>query len=291
VSNVEVQERATIEARVHAPLQLPLERLIRPTKRRLRLRDFVRDAPVIRVLAARDLKVRYKQSVLGPLWLVFQPLALLAGFLVAFQGLADVEVSGVPYVVFALVGLSVWSFFQAAMTIGTASVITNANLVRFTPCPRLAFPVASVIASLPAFGVTAGGALVATTVTGYLSAKVLFLPLALLWLLLLTLGIAAISSSLAVRYRDINSALPFLLQVGVFLAPVGYSLADLSSTVRVFVDLNPLTGIIEAARWMVLSGYEPSIEPIIASLAGTAFLAIAGWRLFSSRETTMADDI
>ena len=136
-------------------LEAPVERVIKPAKRRLKARDLIGDAPIVRVLAGRDFKVKYKQSVLGPLWLVFQPLALLAAFVVAFQGLGDVETSGFPYAVFALVGLTVWSFFQAAMTIGTASVVTNANYVRFTPCPRPAFPMAAIIASLPAFGVTA----------------------------------------------------------------------------------------------------------------------------------------
>jgi ABC-type polysaccharide/polyol phosphate export permease len=291
VSNAEVQDRATFEAPVPAPLELPVERLIKPTKRRLRLRDFVKDAPVVRVVTARDLKVKYKQSVLGPLWLVIQPLALLAGFLVAFKGLAGVETAGLPYVVFALTGLCVWSFFQAAMTIGTASLISSSNLIRFTPCPRVAFPLASVIASLPAFGVTAIGAVVATSITGHLSVKVLLLPLALIWLLLLTLAVVSISSSLAVRYRDVNSALPFLLQVGVFLAPIGYPLAEVSSTARALLGLNPLTGVMEAARWMVLSEYQPDIEPIAISLAATVLLALAGWRMFSRRETTMADEI
>ena len=282
--------RATLESPPAVPLVLPVERLIRPSKRRLRLRDFVADAPVVRVLAVRDMKVKYKQSVLGPIWLVIQPLALLIGFLVAFKGLAGVD-TGQPYVVFTLVGLSVWSYFQAAITIGTASLISNSNLIRFTPCPRLAFPAASVVSSLPSYAVTASGALVATAITGDLSFKVLLLPLALFWLVILTLAVISISSSLAVRYRDVNSALPFILQVGVFLAPIGYSLADLSPTARAVIDLNPLTGIMEGTRWMVLSGYQPSIEPIIASLGGTAFLAFAGWQLFSRRETTMADDI
>src|SRR5829696_8603685 len=111
------------QAPAFPPLESPEVRRIRPTKRRVKLADFYRDAPVIRVLAARDFKVKYKQSLLGPLWLFFQPLALLAGFLIAFRGLADVE-SGTPYVPFALVGLSAWAFFQAAMTIGTAAFIT-----------------------------------------------------------------------------------------------------------------------------------------------------------------------
>lgn len=251
----------------------------------------VADVSIIRVLAARDFKVKYKQSLLGPLWLVFQPLALLAAFLVAFQGLADVGSSGLPYVLFALVGLSVWAFFQASMTIGTASVVTNISFVRFTPCPRHAFPIAAVIASLPSWAVTASGAVIAAAALGELSTRVLLLPIALIWLCLMTLGSVAITSALTVRYRDVNNALPFLLQVGVFFAPVGYALADLSQTMRVIIGLNPLTGAIEASRWMALDAYKPSVEPILVSLAVTAVLVLVGWRYFTLRETTMADEI
>ena len=129
------------------------------------------------------------------------------------------------------------------------------------------------IASLPAFAVTAAGALVAAAVSGYLSPRAFLLPFGLVWLFLLTAGIVAIASALAVRFRDVLSALPFLLQVGLFLAPIGYPLADLGDTVRTLVSLNPLTGVIEAWRWMMLSGYEPSFESIGVSLGLTAFLA------------------
>ena len=271
-------------------LESPSVRLVRPTKRRLRLHDFYRHRQVIRVLAGRDFKVKYKQSIFGPLWLVFQPLALLAAFLVAFRGLADVR-SGTSYVPFALVGLSVWAFFQASMTIGTASVITNGTLVRFTPCPRLAFPVAGIIASLPAYGVTIVGALIAAAVNGIVSPRMLLLPVGLIWLFVLTGGLVALTSSLTVRYRDLMSAMPFLLQVGVFFAPVGYSLSALSSTVRVLVDLNPLTGVMEAWRWMLLSGYGPSFEPIAVSLLLTPLIAVCGWVVFGRLETTMGDEI
>ena len=278
----------------HAPTFPPLEdaqvRRIRPTKRRARLGDFFRDAPVIQVLATRDFKVKYKQSVLGPLWLVFQPLALLAGFLVAFRGLADVQ-SGVPYVPFAMVGLSAWAFFQAAMTMGTAAFITNFMLVRFTPCPRLAFPVAGLIASVPSFLVTILGALIAAVVTGLLAPTAILIPLGFVWLFVLTAGVVGITASLSVRYRDIISALPFFLQVGLFLAPVGFPLSELSPTVRTILDLNPLTGLMEAWRWMLLDGYTPSFEPIGVSLVLTPLIALLGWRVFSRMETTMADEI
>jgi ABC-type polysaccharide/polyol phosphate export permease len=266
-------------------------KVIAPAKRRLRVGDLLREGDVIRVLAARDFKVKYKQSLLGPAWLVFQPLALLAAFFIAFRGLGDVQTSGISYAAFTLVGLSVWAYFQASMTIGAASVITNMNYVRFTPCPRPAFPLAALIASLPACLVTIVGALAVAIPSDPVSPRILLLPLGMLWLVALTAGVVAIASSVAVRYRDIISALPFLLQVGVFLAPIGYSLPGLSDGVRTLVYLNPLTGLIEAWRWMFFAGYHPSPGPIVLSLAATGALLVSGWLLFSRLETTMADEI
>ena len=273
------------------PLEADIRRVIVPAKRRLGVRDVFAHGAVIRVLAVRDFKAKYKQSVLGPLWLVFQPAALLAAFLVAFRGLGDVQTSGVPYIVFALVGLSAWTFFQASMTIGASSVLTNAAFVRYTPCPRTSFPTAAIIASLPSFAITAVAAVIAAAATGYLSARVLLLPFGLAWLLVLTMGAAWFVSAFAVRYRDVISALPFLLQVGVFFAPVGYSLAGLSPVMRKVVELNPLTGLIETWRWMMLSGYSPHLPAIAISVGMTVVIAVTGWYVFSRLETTMADVI
>ena len=286
----QAQERQRAETQIGSPDRLG-ERLIVPAKRRVRARDLPGEASVIRVLAARDFKVKYKQSLLGPLWLVFQPLALLAAFLIAFRGIGNAHTSSVPYAVFTLVGLTAWSFFSASMTIGTNSVITNVAFVRFTPCPRPAFPLAAIIASLPSFAVTGTGALVAAAITGDLSARAVLLPAALAWLLLLTAGVIGILASLAVRYRDIISALPFVLQLGLFITPIGYSLAGLSTTVRILVDLNPLTGLIEAMRWMVFRTYYPSLGSVAVSLVATPIIALASWLIFSRLETTMADDI
>src|SRR5205823_3675806 len=149
-------------------LELPTRRVIKPVERRVKLGDIWRARQVIRVMVARDFKAKYKQSLLGPLWLIFQPLALLAALFVAFRNLANVQ-PGIPYSVFALTGLSAWAFFQASMTIGTASIVSNIMLVRFTPCPRFAFPISGVIVSLPAWGVTTAGALLTAAATGVLS--------------------------------------------------------------------------------------------------------------------------
>lgn len=276
-----------------APTELedPTDRTIVSQKRRIRLRDISRQAGVIRVLAVRDFKAKYKQSVLGPIWVAFQPFALLVAFLVAFRGLGNVQAEHVPYVAFALVGLSAWAFFQAAMIIGTSSIVSNITFVRYTPCPRWAFPVSATVASLPSLGITLIAAAVATVATGVLSVRVLLLPLAIVWLVALTIALIGICSSLAVRYRDVISALPFLLQVGVFFAPVGYGLQKLSPLVRGIVEFNPMTGLIEALRWIMLKGYEPTLLPIGISLTLTVLLAIVSWRLFTRLETTMADEI
>lgn len=281
----------TLAVEFPVALEDPTERVIVPAKRRVKFSHLRRDWPVIRVLAGRDFKLKYQQSVLGPIWLIIQPLALLAAFLVAFRGLGNVQVNNEPYVVFALCGLSAWSFFQASMTIGTASVITNFQYVRFTPCPRTAFPIAGTLASLPSFGVVALAAVVGSAATGHLTVRVLLLPVALAWLLLLTASVIGITSALAVRYRDVISALPLVLQVGVFLAPVGYSLSSLSPTIRHLVELNPLTGVIETLRWIILGGYDPLLVPVLIAVVLTVVLAFAGWRIFSRLETTMADEI
>lgn len=271
-------------------LESPEIKRIVPAKRRLRVAELRHHLPVISVLASRDFKVKYKQSLLGPLWLFFQPFALFAAFLVAFRGRGAVG-HGIPYVVFALTGLIVWSFFQAAVTIGTASIITNYHLVRFTPCPRLAFPLAGIVASLPSLLVPALAALVAAAVTGTLSPRVLLLPFLFAWLVVLTAGVVALACSLAVRFRDIISVLPFMLTLGLFLAPVGYPLSGLSHGLRGVIDVNPLTGLLEACRWMMLSGYQPSVAAIAISLVASSAVVTLGWRVFTRLETTMADEI
>jgi ABC-type polysaccharide/polyol phosphate export permease len=284
------ENAAALAAHDAPPLESPAIRRIVPAKRRVRLSDLHRDLPVISVLAGRDFKVKYKQSALGPLWLVFQPFALFAGFLIAFRSRTALG-DGIPYIVFALSGLTVWSFFQASMTIGISSLITNFQLVRFTPCPRLAFPVAGILASLPSLVVPAAGAIIAAAIAGVLSPRVLLLPLGLSWLFLLTVGIVMLGCSLAVRFRDIISVVPFILSLGLFLAPVAYPLSGLSTLVRDLVELNPLTGILEACRWMMLSAYHPSLRAIAISAVVSGALVTLGWRVFTRLETTMADEI
>src|SRR3954451_5837880 len=268
----------------------PPEILITPVKHRISLRDLTRNAGLIRVLVARDLKVKYKQSVLGPIWLVFQPFALLVAFVVGFHSVGHVDTGGVPYALFTLTGLSVWVYFSSASITGAMSLIGNTNLVRYTSCPRLPLMVATLLASVPAFIVPAGAAIVAALADGYHPVSLVLAPVVAAWLFLLTVAFTAILSSLAVRYHDVPAALPFLLQAGVFFAPVAYPTDQLSGLARTLVSLNPLTGVIEAWRWCVLD-VPPGGFALPASLLLTGVVAVLAWMVFGRLEVTMTDDI
>jgi lipopolysaccharide transport system permease protein len=244
---------------------------------------------VSRVIAARDYKAKYKQSLLGPAWLLLQPALLLLGVLVAFKG-TDAT-APIPLVLFAASGLASWVFFQAAMIIGTASISGNWNLVRRTACPRLALPTGAVLASLPAFAVPCAVAIVIAAVNGQLSAKAFLLPVVLIWLLVLTVSFCLFTSAVTVYFRDLNSALPFLLQVGLFITPVAYPRTLLGEPLETVMLFNPLTGVIEASRWTIVGDASIDGGAIAIGLVLTAVAAIVGFFTFWRLEPMMADYI
>ena len=266
-----------------------LETIVRPTRARARPHDIVLYAPLIRVISMRDLKARYKQSLLGPVWLVVQPLTLLGAYIVGFRGVSHIGTGHVPYAVFALAGITMWAYFQAVAVAGTASFVSNGALVGQTACPRIAFPVATLFSCLPSFLVPLVASLIASAATGVTSVRWLLLPLPALWMLFVTAGIVSITSSVTVRFRDMLQVMPFLLQLGAFVVPVGYPVATLSDKLRIVVSLNPLTGIIEAWRWAMLDGNRPYMLSLYLSLGVGALVIALGWRTFARAEVKMAD--
>jgi lipopolysaccharide transport system permease protein len=262
-----------------------------PGARRARISDIWRSRAVARVLASRDVKIKYKQSLLGPPWLVLQPLGMLAALIVAFHGVASVNTQGVPYAPFALTGLAVWTLIQMTLVNGTVSFLTNALLIRRVPSPRIAFISGSVLSNLPAPAVILVGAVVSLLVTGQgLPLQALLFPLLVVWLLAFTYALVTILASLAVRFRDVQSLLPFWSQAGLFLTPVGYALASAPGNTKDVLTFNPLSGLFELTRWSLL-GTDLSSLPVVVSAVFSVFLLWASWQIFSRLEITFADVI
>jgi homopolymeric O-antigen transport system permease protein len=261
-----------------------------PRATRFRLRDVLSYWPLLRALASRDLKARYKQSALGPAWLVFQPLALLAAFAVGFRSIANVRTAGVPYLLFALSGLVVWTYFQAVAMSAVGSIVNNYALVRWTACPRVVLPLASLISNLPSLLITTLASVITAGAMGYLWIGSLLLPVVFVWMFFLVLAFALFVSSITVRARDVISVMPFLLQVMVFLVPVGYATKQLSPILRALISVNPLTGLIDVVRWSLL-GVKPSVAAVSISLALTTVGIILAWRFFTRFEPRIADEI
>jgi lipopolysaccharide transport system permease protein len=262
-------------------------RVIVPAKRRVRLREVWTSFAVGRMLGGRDIKVKYKQSALGPLWLVLQPLGMLIAVSIAFSAVTNVSTGNVPYVVFAIVGLTAWTYFQMTLTQATAVLPMNSAVVRRSPCPRVALVTGTLIATLPPLAVMLPISFVAALTTGGLPTQVLLLPLMVAWLFLMMWGITLFVSSLSGRFRDMVAFAPLIVQAGIFLTPVGYPLSS-SNQVSTLIALNPISGIIEGWRWAML-GVAPDTFALFAAGCWTVGLVLIGWYVFGRMETRFAD--
>ena len=258
-------------------------------RRRLSVMDIWRTRGVAWMIGVRDVKAKYKQAALGPLWLIIAPLGLLGAVTIAFSGVTDVETAGIPYLPFALAGLTVWIFIQLSLTIGTQLLITNSQLVRRSPLPRVALITGSLLGNLPPFAVMLTLSLVLTAAVHELPLQALLLPLLCAWLFVFTFAVTLVVSALAGRYRDLVSAMPLVIQAGIFITPVGYGLQGAPSNIHTLLSLNPLSGMIEAWRWALLDMPDPNLSVIAVSAVATVIAMIAGWRIFGRLEVEFAD--
>jgi ABC-type polysaccharide/polyol phosphate export permease len=267
----------------------PAHRVLVAARRRLRVRDIWATRGVAWMIGLRDVKAKYKQAALGPLWLLIAPLGLLAAVTVAFSGVTDVDTGGIPYMPFALAGLTVWIFVQLSLTIGTQVLIANAQLVRRSPLPRLALVSGSLVGNLPPFAVMLTLSLVLTAAVHELPLQALLLPLLCVWLFVFTFAVTLVVSALAGHYRDLVSAMPLVIQAGIFITPVGYGLQGAPSNIHTLLSLNPLSGMIEAWRWALLDMPDPNLSVIGVAAVATVIAMIAGWRVFGRLEVEFAD--
>jgi lipopolysaccharide transport system permease protein len=225
--------------------------VIEPRRRSLakNLQDLWQYRDLLYVLALRDIKVRYKQTVLGILWVIIQPLFMMIIFTLFFGRLAGIPSDGIPYPLFAYAGLLPWTFFSNAVNNSGNSLVGNSSLITKVYFPRMIIPIAAVGAGLIDF-VIAFGLLVFLMIyfgIGF-SLNILVLPILALLTALLAMGVGMWMSALNVKYRDIRYALPFLLQLWMFTTPIIYPSSLIPDKWRWLFKINPLTGLIEGFR-------------------------------------------
>src|SRR5262249_36096960 len=223
-------------------------------------------------------------------WTVFQPLALVVVFSLAFRKLGHINTGGLPYPVFALAGLVFWNFFSSSLGRGANSLIANSQLLTKTALPRVLIPFSSVVSGLVDFLFGLVVSFVIALAYGVLPPGGVAVPPAVLLLgITLVVGLILILSATNVRYRDVGQALPFLTQLWLFLSPVAYPLDKLGPTLKTILAFNPLVVIIQAFRWSVAGGQPPSLPALAYSIACSAVLLVVGLFYFARVERTFAD--
>lgn len=240
-------------------------------------------------IAARDITVRYRQTVLGALWAVLQPVATMVVFSIFFGKLAHLPSEGRPYALFSLAGLVPWTFFANALLLGSDSLVSNSMLVSKTYFPRIFIPAGVLVAGLVDLAVAIVILVVVVLVYGTVpSAAVLVLPLLVLIAFAAALGVSSALAALNVRFRDVRYVVPFAVQMWLFLTPVAYPITLLHAPWRTLAALNPMVGVVEGFRWAVLGTPAPW-SLIGVSAATAAVVLVAGLAYFDRVERGFAD--
>jgi lipopolysaccharide transport system permease protein len=256
------------------------------------LGEILRQRDLLLTLAARDIRVRYKQTALGMGWVVFQPLLTSLIFAFIFGVLARLPSERVPYVLFAYAGLLAWNAFSQTLTRVSFSLVGNAHLVSKVYFPRLILPLAAVASTLVDFFVS----LVLMFIMMGLYRVwpgwgLILLPIWLSILLAMALGIGLVSAALMVRYRDIGHIIPTFLQLGMYASPVAWSTLIVPEKYRWVFLINPLSGLLEAFRWSLLGEGALSGFALAYSTAMAALFFLGGASVFKRGERSFADVI
>jgi ABC-type polysaccharide/polyol phosphate export permease len=255
------------------------------------VREVWRRRELVRTLAERDLRVRYKQAFLGIAWSILTPLALMVVFTVFFQRVARVDTGGAPYALFAYLGLLPWTFFSTSVSQGGQSLVVNNQLVNKVYCPREVFPLASIT-------VAAVDTLLATLVLGFLFAITGFMPRpTTVWVPVLlavqvafTFGVTLVMSAVLVFLRDLRHVLPIILQLGLFATPVAYGMDVVAPSLRMLYSaLNPLAPVIDGYRRAILLGLPPDWRLLGPGAVTSALLLALGYVVFKRLEPGFAD--
>jgi lipopolysaccharide transport system permease protein len=280
-----------IASKTIAGAKIPLTRIEPSTNRlTLGLKELWDYRELLYFLVWRDVKVRYKQTAIGAVWAILQPLLTMVIFTVVFGHFANIPSDGVPYPIFSYAGLILWTYFAKSLNQSTLSVADSANLITKVYFPRLLLPASATLSGLIDFGVSFVFLLGMMIWYGIVpNWGVLALPFFLILTLLTALSVSLWLSVINVRYRDVGQAIPFLIQIWLFASPVAYPVSLVPEKWRLLYGLNPMTGVIESFRWVLFGKAMPNSLPIAISIAVVVALLLGGIMFFRRMEETFAD--
>ena len=256
----------------------------------LKLGDLWSYRELVYFLTWRDVKVRYKQTVLGAAWAILQPLLTMLVFSLFFGRLAHMPSEGVPYPVFTLAALVPWTFFANGLTQSSNRLVGNAHLITKVYFPRLIVPVATILSGVIDF-VLAFGVLLVMMVSYHLTPAVtaVWLPLFLLLALVASLGTGLWLSAMNVQFRDVRYTVPFLTQFWLFATPIAYPSSLLHEPWRTLFGLNPMVGAVEGFRWALFGTTAAPVAVVAMSSATALIVLVTGALYFRRMERTFAD--
>ncbi|MFC1621049.1 ABC transporter permease [Candidatus Omnitrophota bacterium] len=248
---------------------------------------------LIYFFAWREIKIRYKQTVLGALWAVLQPLIATVIFTVFFGRLAKIPSDGIPYPVFVYIGLILWNYFSFGITHSSSSMIENADVVQKIYFPRLIIPLSSCLVGLVDFFISCLILVGLMLVYGYIPQLkgIIFMPFLIVITFLSSMGIGAFLSAVNVKYRDVRYIIPFFIQLAMFVAPVIYPASIVGERFRWILALNPMTGVIETSRSLILGSGIINLQLLLLSCLTCIGLFILGVSYFKQTERFFADII
>jgi len=266
---------------------------LQPTRgfgRVLSPRELWRYRDVAVQIATRDIKVRYRQTVLGAAWAVLQPVTTMVVFTIVFDRVAGISSEGVPYPLFSLAGLVPWTFFATTVMLASESMVSNSALVAKIYFPRIFIPAGVMVASLVDFGIALVILFVVTLAWGFVpSAAVLSLPLLLAIAMAAALGVSSALAAANVRFRDVRYVVPFAVQLWLFATPVAYPSSLIQEPWRTLSFINPMAGVVEGFRWAILGTSIDAWGAIGISAASALLLLLVGLAYFARVERGFAD--
>ncbi|MDD5772180.1 MAG: ABC transporter permease [bacterium] len=256
------------------------------------IKDLIQYRDLLFILAARDIKVRYKQTFMGIAWALLQPLSLVIIFTIVFSKLARVPSEGIPYPIFSYCAILPWIFFSSSVNTGVSSIVSNMNLVTKIYFPREVLPFATMIACLFDFLIASIifiGMMIFYKIS--LTIYMFWVPLIILIQIIFTLGFVLLSSAGNVFFRDVKHVMPILVQLWMYLTPIIYPLSLVPEKYKVFYMLNPMAGIIESYRNVILKDLPPDYFYLSLAFIVSLVLFILGYTYFKKSEKVFADII